>query len=402
MTPEDLGFNSKRLDLVGAVGRRLVDDGRLPGALVQVARRGEVVYSDRYGLADRERDQPVSQDTIFRIYSMTKPITAVAVMQLYEKGLVLLEDPIEMYIPAFADMQVWDGGTRERPVLRPATRSITVHDLLRHTSGLTYGFRQQHALDAIYRRVGLGNLNQPDLTLADMCEQLGKLPLLFDPGTQWHYSMSTDVLAHLVEIVAEQSFSSYLREFITDPLDMFETRFAVPEEHADRLAALYMDTPDGMVLADDPTTSAYLAEPSFESGGGGLVSTIDDYQRFASMLLAGGELRGNRVLGRRTIEFMTTNHLPGAIDMNEAGQTLFPTEAMAGRGFGLGFGVIVDPAKHAAVSSVGEFGWGGMASTSFWVDPTEEITVIFMTQLAPSNSYPIRRLLRSAVNQALL
>jgi len=396
-------FDSGRLDRVGAVGRRYVDEGRLPNAVVQVADRGGVVYSDAYGWADVDAQTPITADSLFRIYSMTKPITSITLMQLYEEGRFLLEDPVEKYLPDLGQPQVMTGGSDLAPVTRPALSSITIKDLLTHTSGLTYGFFRQTPLDARYRDQGLGDFVTPDYSLGEGIKRLGKQPLLFDPGTSWNYSMSTDVCGAVIEAITGQRLDQAFQERIFDPLDMTDTAFSVAADAVERFTALYIPTADaGIKRIDEAASSNYLTPPTFLSGGGGLVSTIGDYQKFSSMLLAGGEANGHRVIGRRTLEYMATNHLPGSKLLNELGQSLFAEVAMDGMGFGLGFSVVEDAAANGNVCSPGEFAWGGAASTAFWIDPLEGLTTIFMTQLLPSSTYPIRRELRSAVYQALV
>lgn len=405
MSPEDLGFDSQRLPRIGAIGRRYVDAGQLPCSAVQIAREGEVVYSDFYGMADLEAAKPASEDTIFRIYSMTKPITSIVLMALYEEGEFLLEDPIEKFLPDFADMTVWAGGSDQAPQARPALRSISVRDILTHTSGLTYGFLRQHPLDAIYRdQHNLGDFTKTDYSLAEGIRRLGSLPLLFEPGTSWNYSMSTDVCGAVIEAITGKTLDVVFAERVFGPLGMADTGFHVDDGHAGRFAACYARNPatNELLKIDDPTTSSYLAPPAFLSGGGGLVSTVGDYQRFCTMLLNGGELDGHRIIGRKTLDYMTLNHLPGGALLNDLGQSLFSEVSMDGMGFGLGFSVIADPAANGTVSSAGEFAWGGAASTAFWIDPVENLTAIFMTQLIPSSTYPLRRQLRAAVYQALM
>lgn len=396
-------FDSARLDRIGAIGRRYVDEGKLPNAVVQVSDAAGVVYSDAYGWADVESQAPIGLDSIFRIYSMTKPITSIVLMQLYEEGRFLLEDPVERFLPDMANPQVMVGGSDQAPVTRPAMRSITIRDLLTHTSGLTYGFFRQTPLDARYREQGLGDFVTPNYSLAEGVRRLGAEPLLFDPGTAWNYSMSTDVCGAVIEAITGQTLAQAMAERVFEPLEMLETGFSVPEQSVDRFTSLYVRNPaDGSLMRIDAAGSSnYLQPPSFLSGGGGLVSTIGDYQKFCSMLLAEGVGNGTRIIGRRTLEYMTLNHLPGGRLLNELGQSLFAEVQMDGMGFGLGFSVIEDPAANGNVCSPGEFAWGGAASTAFWIDPLEEVTAIFMTQLLPSSTYPLRRELRSAVYQAL-
>ncbi|MEO0493033.1 MAG: serine hydrolase domain-containing protein [Actinomycetota bacterium] len=396
------GFDSQRLAQVAALADRYVADGKLAGAQVQVAHRSEVALRHTVGRADVASDRPLGDDAIYRIYSMTKPITSIALMQLYEQGRVLLEDPVSDYIPAFADMQVFLGGTPTDPQLRPAQTVMTVKDVLTHASGLTYGFFFQNNVDAMYREDGLGNFQLPGYTLEEGMERLGAKPLVFDPGTAWNYSMSTDVCGRLVEVISGMGLDAYFAEHVTGPLGMVDTAFHVPAEKAERFTSNYAVTPsDPLMTVDRFDASPYLSPPVFLSGGGGLVGTVDDYQRFVDMLLNGGELDGQRIIGRKTLEYMTLNHLPEGKTLNELGQSLFSEAAMDGMGFGLGFSSLVDPARNGAMSSFGEFAWGGAASTAFWVDPVEEVTCVFMTQVMPSSFYPLRRELKATVYQAL-
>lgn len=395
-------FDEARLDRIGAVGRRYVDEAKIPCSVVQVADASGPVYTDAYGWADVEDQAPITVDSIFRIYSMTKPITSIVLMQLFEEGALLLEDPVEKFLPEFANPTVMVGGNDVSPVTRPAARSITIRDLLSHCSGLTYGFLRQGPVDARYRAEGLGDINAPDYSLREGMKSLAKQPLLFDPGTAWNYSMSTDVCGAVIEAITGSTLAQAFAERVFDPLSMLNTGFSVPSTEAERFTSLYAPISGSMTRIDRAGSSAYLEPPVFLSGGGGLVSTLGDYQRFTSMLLAGGVGDGNRLIGRRTLEYMASNHLPGGRLLNELGQSVFAEVAMDGMGFGLGFSVVEDPAANGSLCSVGEFAWGGAASTAFWVDPVEEITAVFMTQLLPSSYYPLRRQLRAAVYQALL
>ena len=395
-------FDEARLDRIGAVGRRYVDESKIPCSVVQVADASGPVYTDAYGWADVEDQAPITVDSIFRIYSMTKPITSIVLMQLFEEGALLLEDPVEKFLPEFANPTVMVGGNDVSPVTRPAARSITIRDLLSHCSGLTYGFLRQGPVDARYRAEGLGDINAPDYSLREGMKSLAKQPLLFDPGTAWNYSMSTDVCGAVIEAITGSTLAQAFAERVFDPLSMLNTGFSVPSTEAERFTSLYAPISGSMTRIDRAGSSAYLEPPVFLSGGGGLVSTLGDYQKFASMLLAGGVGDGNRLIGRRTLEYMASNHLPGGRLLNELGQSVFAEVAMDGMGFGLGFSVVEDPAANGSLCSVGEFAWGGAASTAFWVDPVEEITAVFMTQLLPSSYYPLRRQLRAAVYQALL
>ncbi len=394
-------IDHERLDRVGDVGRRYVDRGVLPYSHVQVAHRGEVVYADLHGFADVDRAVPIAPDTICRIYSMTKPITSIVIMQLVEEGALLLETPLAEHLPEFANPRVFVGGSDMSPQTRPASNPIEIRHLLTHTSGITYGFHRQTPVDARYRRKKLGDFVTPDYDLDEAMRLLAAEPLLFDPGTAWNYGLSTDVLGAVIERVTGQTLDVAFQERIFEPLGMVDTGFHVDASKADRLAALYIPGAGGMSRMDDPTTSRLHAPPSFLSGGGGLVSTMDDYQRFVDMLAAGGHAPGGRLIGRFTLDYMTKNHLPGGALLNDLGQSLFSEVTLDGMGFGLGFAVIEDAAANASLCSAGEFNWGGAASTVFWVDPVNELTVVFLTQLLPSSTYPVRRELRNAVYQAL-
>ncbi|MFT7366474.1 MAG: CubicO group peptidase (beta-lactamase class C family) [Marinobacter psychrophilus] len=381
--------------------RRYIQPGKLPGALTLVARRGEIAYVKAQGLMDVERNKPVCRDTVFRIYSMTKPITSIAMMQLYEQGRFLLDDPVQKYIPGWKNLQVYKSGVYPNFLTTPATSTMTIRDLFTHMSGLTYGFMNRTNVDAAYRELGLdGSRN---LTLEALVSQLGELPLEFSPGTAWNYSVSTDVLGYLVQLLADQPLDEYLRDNIFGPLDMPDTGFQVRDDQLDRFAACYQYQPgDQLKLQDDPETSHFRHKNKFVSGGGGLVSTIDDYFHFAQALCQGGEFRGQRIIGRKTLEFMRCNHLPGNQDLPGLAVGAFSETPYAGTGFGLGFSVKTDVAKSQANGSAGEYGWGGLASTNFFIDPAEELVMIFMTQLIPSSSYPIRQELRAIVNGALV
>src|SRR5690554_1791434 len=389
------------LNIERHLDRRYIQSGKLLGALTLVARRGEVAYVKPQGLMDVERNKPVCRDTIFRIYSMTKPITSIAMMQLYEQGRFLLDDPVHKYIPAWKNLRVYKSGVYPHFLTAPATSTMTIRDLFTHMSGLTYGFMNRTNVDAAYRELGLDGSR--DLTMEALINQLAELPLEFSPGTAWNYSVSTDVLGYLVQLLADQPFDEYLRENVLDPLDMPDTGFHVRDNQLDRFAACYQYQPgDQLKLQDDPETSPFRREGRFLSGGGGLVSTIDDYFHFAQALCQGGEFRGRRIIGRKTLEFMRSNHLPGNQDLPSFAVGSFSEAPYAGTGFGLGFSVKTDVAKSHANGSVGEYGWGGLASTSFFVDPVEELVMIFMTQLIPSSTYPIRQELRAMVNGALV
>jgi CubicO group peptidase (beta-lactamase class C family) len=389
-----------RLANVTAMTHRYVDDGRFPNVVTAVIHRGEEVYRDVYGWADVAEQRPVREDSIFRIFSMTKPIASLALMQCYERGEVLLEDPVGRYLPELADLTVWAGEGID-PV--PAEPPVTVKHLLTHTAGFTAGFQFGQPVATLYRDAGLGDLRPPRFDLAGFTQVLGSLPLVDQPGAGFHYGVSTDVVGRLVEVLSGQDLDAYLDEHVLGPLGMVDTGFWVPEDQIGRLCSTYLKTPDDpMYPMDTPDPARHCRRPQFLSGAGGLVSTLDDYVRFCRMLLGGGALDGQRVLGAKTLSYMATNHLPGGVTLNELGMDTFSEVVMEGMGFGLGVSVLVDPAIAGAIGSAGEYGWGGAASTVFWVDPAEELAVVFLTQLVPSDAYPNRRRLRATVYGALV
>jgi CubicO group peptidase (beta-lactamase class C family) len=399
VTPEDLGLSAPRLVKIDLMTQKYIDESKLPGTITLVARRGKIAHFECQGRMDIEADKMVSEDTIFRIYSMTKPITSVALMFLYEDGHFQLDDPVSRFIPAFETMEVFMSGNKEEYKTQPADRQITIRDLLTHTSGLTYGFMRTSVVDALYRDKGV----EESKTLAEMVSKLTELPLLFTPGSRWSYSVATDVCGYLVELISGEPFDQFLQEQIFKPLGMTDTGFSVPENKVHRLAANYERTADnGLQLTDSPETSRYIRDVTYFSGGGGLVSTARDYLRFAQMLLNKGELEGERVLGRKTVELMTSNHLPNNGDLTSMGQPVFSETPYDGIGFGLGFSVMLDPATAHILGTPGEFAWGGAASTYFWVDPGEQLIAILLTQLMPSSSYPIRREFRVLAYQSIV
>jgi CubicO group peptidase (beta-lactamase class C family) len=397
----DLGFDASRLDRIDRHFQRYVDDGRLVGWQLQVGRHGVVAHSSTYGLADREAARPVAEDTLWRIYSMTKPIVSVAAMLLWEEGLIELTDEVSRFIPSFADVQVFDKGSTLKPFLVPATEPIRIWHLLSHTSGLTYGFLQLHPVDAIYRAAGSDLANPPGNDLAANCDLWSSLPLKFQPGTQWGYGVSTDVLGRLIEVVSGQSLDVFIRERILEPLGMTDTRWWVDSPDADRLAALYAYY-EGQAVRYDALGESALAPPESLSGGGGLISTASDYWRFCQLLLGRGAVDGTRVLAPRTLELMTRNHLPGGADLAQVSSGGFAETVFDGIGFGLGFATTLDPGPGKGASSVGEYYWGGLASTAFWIDPSTGVSATFFTQLVPSSTYPIRAQLRQLVYSALV
>jgi CubicO group peptidase (beta-lactamase class C family) len=400
--PAEAGMDGARLSRVDDFLARYVDEGSLPGWLVLVSRGGKVVHLSTYGHRHVEDGLPVEVDTLFRIYSMTKPITSVAAMMLYEEGAFELTDPVSRFVPAFAGARVWAGGTDLKPVTVPATEPIRMWHLLTHTAGLTYGFHRNHPVDARYRAAGYEWATPPGADLAQACEAWAAEPLLFQPGSEWNYSVATDVLGRVVEVASGRTLEEFFAERILGPLGMDETSFAVAPDAADRLARLYLASPAGGMVIGDQLGTAVLGRPAFLSGGAGLVSTAGDYHRFTQMLLRGGELDGVRLLGPRTVAYMTRNHLPGGADLEAFGRPLYAETSFAGVGFGLGFSVVQDPATYRVLSSAGEYGWGGAASTAFWIDPAEDLTVVFMTQLLPSSTLPVRTYLRQLVQQSLV
>jgi CubicO group peptidase (beta-lactamase class C family) len=399
--PEAVGLSSSRLQYLDRyVQQRYVDMGRLPCAMTLIERRGQLAHFSTQGQMDLERARPLQQDTLFRIYSMTKPITSVALMMLVEEGLIGLDDPVHRFIPQWRNLGVYDGGFLETFRTRPTKTPMRIVDLLRHTSGLTYGLQQRTNVDAAYRKFGFGDPAGAG-TLEAMIEGLAKIPLEASPGDVWNYSVSTDVIGYLVGKVSGVPFEEFLRQRIFEPLGMVDTDFHVPASKASRLAACYVLAPDGRLkLQDDPQTSRYLQPPAFISGGGGLVSTAADYLRFCRMLLNGGMLDGTRLLSPKTVELMTANHLPGGKELPDLSVSLFSETGYSGVGFGLGFAVTTNPARTLVPGSQGDFSWGGMASTYFWIDPREQLIVIFMTQLIPSTIYNLRRELRTLVYSA--
>jgi CubicO group peptidase (beta-lactamase class C family) len=401
--PEDVGLSSARLARIGEHWQRYVDAGTLAGTLTLIARRGRIAYCDARGHLEIERRRPVTPEAVWRIYSMTKPITSVALMMLYEHGRFQLDDPVHCFIPSWKDLTVFTGGQHPSFATTSAARPMTIRDLLTHTSGLTYGFMERSGVDAAYRTLGVADRARLGYTLADLIATLGELPLEFSPGTRWNYSVATDVVGYLVEVISGQRLDAFLAEHVFQPLDMRDTGFVIRDDQVPRFAASYERQADGRLkLIDDPTHSQYR-RASFLSGGGGLVSTAVDYQRFASMLVNGGELDGGRLLGRKTVELMTANHLPGDQDLSAlALPGMFTQAPYVGFGFGLGVAVLQSPARAHTPGSPGAYGWDGAASTTFFVDRAEELTAIFMTQFMPVSALPLRRELRVLTYAALV
>jgi CubicO group peptidase (beta-lactamase class C family) len=382
--PEDIGLSSVRLARLGKVMCGEIERGRLPGAVVLIARRGRLGYFESFGRRDAASNAPMTKDAIFRIYSMTKPITSVAAMMLWEEGRFLLSDPIGKYLPELSDLDVAleRGADIERV---PAQRAITVQDLLRHTSGLTYEFRGPGAVQKMYMSAKVFSRAQSS---AEQVATLGTLPLLHQPGTRWEYSRSTDVVGRLIEVLSGMPLGAFFERQILAPLGMVDTAFHVPPRHHSRLAEAFAQDPDsGAAVRLLEVRDA----PRFESGGGGLVSTAGDYARFLQMLLNGGTLDGTRLLSRKTIELMTADHL-GPI-------TGAPDLLLPGHGFGLGFAVRLHAGIAQVPGSIGQYFWGGLAGTTFWVDPAEQLLALMLVQ-APGQRDYYRTLFRDLVYAA--
>lgn len=399
--PGAVGLCPDRLERIDGWMRRLVADGKLAGLSVMLSRGGKIPFFRAHGHADIAREKPFAPDTIARIYSMTKPLTSVAVMMLYEEGRFQLDDPIARFLPDFAEMRVLTGGNRVKFESEPALRPITIRDLLTHTSGLTYGFMEATLVDALYRQNGVDFGEAQTDDLATVVARLARQPLLAQPGAEWNYSVATDLLGHLVAVISGQDFGDFLRGRVIGPLGMVDTDFHVPADKLPRLAANYSLFRDrSLKLYDDAVGSLFARSPAIASGGGGLVSTASDYMRFCRFVLGRGALDGVRLLGRKTVDLMLANHLTG--DLAAMGQPRFSESAYTGIGFGLGFSVMLDPARAQIVGTPGEVAWGGLASTAFWIDPAEDLAVVLLAQLIPSSALPIRRELRVLSYAALV
>jgi CubicO group peptidase (beta-lactamase class C family) len=413
--PEALGMSSSRLAKLDEVmKRRYVDSGDLPGILTQVWRRGELVHTGVAGSMDLERGKPMREDAIFRIYSMTKPITSVALMMLVEEGALGLDDEVAKYIPSWKNLGVYASGmptlvaTGAPPkfITTQPERPMKVVDLVTHTSGLTYGFLMRTAVDAAYRKQKINDFKTAG-GLEGMMAQLAELPLEFSPGTAWNYSVSIDVMGYLVEKLSGMRFSEFLRTRLFEPLGMVDTAFWVPPEKIDRFCSCYQPTEGGLgaglKLQDDAGKSTYATPPELEAGGGGLVSTLHDYMRFCRMMLNGGALDGVQILSPKTVELFSLNHLPDdqeLVAMAPPGS--FSESGYAGIGFSIGCGVNIDVARTRLPGSLGEYFWGGAASTAFWIDPQEDLAVVFMTQVMGSDvRLTLRRDLRTLVYSAM-
>ena len=401
--PEEVGLSSSRLGNVKRLVQGYVDDGKIPGAISLVSRRGKVVHFETFGQMDVEAGKAMAPDTIVRIYSMTKPIASVALMTLYEEGRFQLDDPASKFIPELKGLKVFDGGTADKYEVRDPVREMTVRDLLMHISGLV-GAGEATVVGQLYQKAELRGSSSAG-TLADMIAKVGRLPLHCDPGSQWNYGISTDLVGYLCEVISGTRFDRFVEERICAPLGMKDTGFQVLGSEVGRFAANYRrgDTAEpSYVLIDRPDSSSpYTKRRTYFSGAGGMVSTAADYLRFCMMLRNGGELDGARILGPRTLQFMTMNHLPGGRDLAGLGGRLGET-TLHGIGFGLGFAVLLDPTVAPVLGTPGEFYWGGAASTAFFVSPREDLTMVFLTQLMPSSSYPIRREIRATIYSSII
>jgi len=397
VSPEEVGFSSDRLGRINKLMQGYVNEGKLAGAVTMLSREGEVFHFESHGLADIDRVLPMEKDSIFRIYSMTKPITSVAVMMLYEEGHFSLDDPVGKFIPELGGMKVYDGMGERGMRLVEQDKPITIRHLLTHTSGLSYGFHKDSPVEEQYRQ---SDMMDPQSNLLEMVKKLSALTLLTQPGAKWRYSVASDVLGCLVQVISGQPFDEFLQERILEPLGMVDTAFYVSEEKLDRLAAVYGPKSDGSIEELENTlVNKFKAPHTLFSGGGGLTSTAEDYMRFSQMLCNEGELDDVRILGSKTVEMMTSNHLPESLKPFAVGQS--NASDTRGCGFGLGFRVVMDIAEHGILGSEGIYSWGGAASTIFWVDPMEDMVAILLTQMMPSSTYPLRREFQVATYQAL-
>ena len=401
--PKEVSLDATRLKNIDKHFKRYVDEGRLAGFAVAVARRGEVAHFGMYGHKDSETSASITSDTMYRIYSMTKPVTSIALMMLVEQGLLQLTDPVSKFIKSFGETRVWNTGTILKPMTAALTEPIRVWHLLTHTSGLTYGFNYADVVDDMYRRAGFETGLSYNESLEVVCDKIASLPLVFQPGSSWNYSMATDVVGRIIEVISKMPLDEFLEKNIFAPLGMTDTAFFVPEEKRSRVSSLYRyDEVNHSKIKLDTLGNSSLENPKFLSGGGGLISTAGDYFKFIKMLEGRGKSGDVRIVSSRTIDLMTQNHLPNNADISTFGRPIGEEFLYDGLGFGLGFSVVVDQAKTRVACPKGTFAWGGMASTAFWVDPVNEISAMFFTQLIPSGVYPIRQYLRSLVYAALI
>ena len=399
---KEVGLDATRLKNIDEYFNRYVDEGRLAGYAVAVARHGKVAHFGMYGHKDSETGAPITDDTMYRIYSMTKPITSIALMMLVERGLLQLTDPVSKFIPSFGETRVWNTGTVLKPLTNALTEPIRIWHLLTHTAGMTYGFMYSDVVDDMYRRAGFEAGVAYKDSLETVCDKYAALPLLFQPGSSWNYSVATDIVGRVIEVVGKMPLDEFFDKNIFQPLEMLDTAFWVSKEKHDRVASLYRyDETNHKKAKISGFGNSALDKPAFLSGGGGLISTASDYFKFICMLEGRGTSGNVQLLSSRTFEMMVMNHLPNNADISTFGRPLGEEIFYDGLGFGLGFSVVVDQAKTRVACPNGTFGWGGMASTAFWVDPVNEISAMFFTQLIPSSTYPIRQYLRSLVYAAV-
>ncbi len=380
-TPEAVGLASERLAMIEGVVQAHLDAGRLAGAVVAVARQGRLAFLESYGVMDLERGDPMRTDAIFRICSMTKPVTAVAAMQLVDRGTIALDDPVSKYIPAFATVRVFDGGSAAAPRLRAPARPVTIRDLLMHTGGLTYGMFTPHPVDTLYAQA---NIFDWGATLETFADRVAALPLLFDPGTAWNYGVGLDVMGRVIEVASGQSFDAFLEEHLFGPLGMTETGFTFPAGSEARVPTLYVPGEGGaLVPMPMPVCGDYGPTQRLLAGGGGLVSTVPDYLRFAQMLLNDGELNGQRVLSEASVRAIMQNHLPAELVPLPLAESALGALGHSGLGQGLGGGVLVDAAATPINDAPGVYRWMGYAYTFFWIDPSLELIGMVMAQYVP-------------------
>ncbi|CAL9642330.1 putative protein [Streptomyces sp. enrichment culture] len=398
--PEEAGLDAGALERLDRHFARRVDEGRMPGFLVAVARGGRVAHLTAYGARDVAAGLPVRSDTLWRIYSMTKPVTSVGALMLVEEGRLALDEPVGRHLPAFAAPRVYEGGSGDGVRTRPAAGPLLVRHLMTHTAGLTFGFYHAHPVDALYRAAGLESSVVPGAGLAETVDLYARLPLQFDPGTQWNYSVASNVLGRIIEVVSGQPLDVFLAERVLRPLGMTDAGFRVTDEQAGRLAEMYGETEDGGIetIAGLPLRG----RPRFLSGSGGMVASAHDMHRFMELLRRRGELDGVRLLAPETVDLMTRNHLPGGADLRAFGsRPAHDDPGNDGVGFGLGVSVVVDPSRTQAPAGLGTYGWSGVATTTFWVDPGRDLTVQFYTQVRPRSSNPVFRELRRLVHDAV-
>lgn len=388
--PESVGLSSERLDILSKALADYVEEGELIGAVSMVARKGKVVQFEKFGDLNKETGTDMETDSLFRIYSMSKPITTVAAMMLYEQGKFQLTDPVAKYLPEFKNILVLEDG---KPVKQK--RTFTIQMLMSHTAGFTYGVFGNTPVDQQYRNASI--LSNKDL--AEMVTELSKIPLQYQPGTRWHYSVSVDILGRLVEVISGQPFDEYLAQHIFQPLGMQDTFFQVPKDKISRFGTNHRYNPQtkSLEVSDGVANSQYTNDVTFFSGGGGLISSAEDYMKFSQMLLNGGEFNGQRILGRKTIEYMARDHLNG-LTANVSGEGL---ANRPGAGFGLGFGILNDAALSGVIGSEGEYYWGGAAGTIFWIDPVEELIAIVMIQHM-NVQIPLRNTIKSITYGAIV